>query len=121
MTPEERRQRELEELGLVQDPEGYVLVKLEVPRCWPAMAWLRTLNRAVLEYFEETIPQGASIRGAMRVIRASRNQRNLPEMWRRTVAILERENVESLTPEQVTERGGVIAGVIPLDKATALR
>jgi hypothetical protein len=75
----------------------------------------------VLEYFEDTIPQGASLRRTMRVIRDSRTQGNLPEMWRRTVAILDREDVESLTPEQVVERGGVIAGVIPLDKATAPR
>ena len=118
MTADEKRQRELEDLGLAQDPDGYVMVS---GRCWPLMAWVETLNRAVLDFLEKQIPNNASMRQAMRVIRDARKQWHLPEVWRLTVQRLEDAGVESLTTDEVTERGGVIAGLIPLDKANAPR
>lgn len=114
----EKAQRELEELGLVRDPPGYMLVR---GVCWPMEAWLMALSDAVLQHLESRIPEGGSLRAAMRAVRFERDAGHFPAVWRIAVELLEASEVKPLTPDEVAEVGAAIAGVIPLDEASTPR
>ncbi len=102
-----------------KEPPGYILVG---DLCYPIEEWIWHLNLAVLEHLELHIPEGASVRKILRVIRDSKSAANLKRAIAKTVQILEASEVEGILPEVVTRIGGVICGVIPLlDKPDAPR
>lgn len=84
--------------------------------CYPMEAWVWYLNLAVLEHLESRIPEGASLRQVVRALRSMKNLQTLQAVHRLTVRQLESAGVEGILPQAVEAAGGVMAGVIPLDK-----
>lgn len=101
-----------------EEAQGYVLVE---GLCYPIEEWVWYLNLAVLELLETRIPEGSSFRKVFRVLRDSRTKWVLKQAMTKTVELLEASDVEGILPDVVKQLGGVIAGVIPLDKPDAPR
>lgn len=84
--------------------------------CYPIEEWIWYLNLAALEYLESRLPEGASLRQVAKVLRSMKNQQTLKAVQRLTVGQLEAAGVEGVLLEAVEAAGGVVAGVMPLDK-----
>lgn len=101
-----------------QDPQGFVLVD---GLCYPLEAWLWALNWAVLEHLERRIPDGVSLRQAVAIIKAVKAAGAVMPVRRLALERMRGDGVEGMLPQAVLAGGGVVVGVIPVDKPSAPR